>query len=261
MAIASESQPDVLLYDHPASICSQMARLVLEEKGVSYRRRTIDIMETAEQFEPWYTALNPKAVVPTLAVGDEIVTDTINIVHRVDSGFEGPSLTPAGPAGAATMDATLRDIMGLHYGVLLYSRRLDPDGTAPTAIARGRFLREQLERHPERAELIKARIAGNERFRTILADPAEIERHIGEARALTDRLNVALEGGDFVCGDRYTLADTFATAALARFRLHGFDTWWSDGRNAGVAAYYARVKARPSWLAAGVLDEGSERDL
>ena len=94
---------DVLLYDHPASICSQMARLTLVEKGVPFRRQTIDIMETAEQFEPWYTALNPRAVVPTLKHGDEIVTDTIRIVHYVDKQFDGPSLTPADPEAAAAM--------------------------------------------------------------------------------------------------------------------------------------------------------------
>ena len=54
-----------------------MARLALLEKGVPFERRNIDIMKKAEQFEPWYTALNPKAVVPTLAIGDEIVTDTV----------------------------------------------------------------------------------------------------------------------------------------------------------------------------------------
>ena len=64
------SNPKVVLYDYPASICSQMARLALLEKGVPFERRNIDIMKKAEQFEPWYTALNPKAVVPTLAIGD-----------------------------------------------------------------------------------------------------------------------------------------------------------------------------------------------
>ena len=38
-----------------------------------------------------YTALNPKAVVPTLAIGDEIVTDTTVIVSRIDREFEGPA--------------------------------------------------------------------------------------------------------------------------------------------------------------------------
>ena len=87
----------ILLYDFSGSICCQMTRLALAEKDVSYERQTVDIMEAAEQFEPWYTALNPKAVVPTLAIDDEIVTDTIQIGHRIDKDFEGPKLTPTSP--------------------------------------------------------------------------------------------------------------------------------------------------------------------
>jgi glutathione S-transferase len=77
--------PNVVLYDYPTSICSQMARLALLEKGVPFERRNIDIMKKAEQFEPWYTTLNPKAVVPTLAIDDEIVTDTVRIVSFIGS--------------------------------------------------------------------------------------------------------------------------------------------------------------------------------
>ena len=47
----------------------------------------------------------------------------------------------------------------------------------------------------------------------------------------------------------------------ARFRLHGFETWWLDGQNPHVAAYYARMKARPRFMEAGVLDTGTERDI
>lgn len=48
------------------------------------------------------------------------------------------------------------------------------------------------------------------------------------------------------------LADAFATAMLARCKLHGFE-WWSDAMP-NVAAYYERIKRRPSWTAAGVAD-------
>jgi glutathione S-transferase len=253
--------PPILLYDYPSSICSQMARLALVEKGVPFARRTVDIMETAEQFQPWYTALNPKAVVPTLAIGEEIVTDTIRIVHRVDRDFDGPPLTPADPEKAAAMEAIMADVMGLHYGVLLYSRRLAPDGTSPTVVARGHFLREQREQYPDRAEALDKRIAGNERLQKILADPAETAKHVDAARAVVGRIEQALAGRDFVGDDRYTLADTFATPALARFRMHGFEGWWSGGALPNVAAYYARMQARPSWVAAEVIDEGDERLL
>ena len=62
---------------------------------------------------------------------------------------------------------------------------------------------------------------------------------LDEARALVSRIDSVLANAPFVSGDRYTLADTFATPALARFRVHGFDTWWSDGSNANVANYGA----------------------
>ncbi len=250
----------ILLYDFSGSICCQMTRLALAEKDVSYERQTVDIMEAAEQFEPWYTALNPKAVVPTLAIDDEIVTDTIRIVHRIDRDFDGPSLTPASADGAKAMDQMMQNIMGLHYGVLLYSRRLDADGKSSTIIARGAFLREQLRKHPERAEVLNRRVAGNEKMQKILAQPAEVDRHVGEARALVSQIDRALAKTPFVSADHYTLADAFSTAALARFRSHGYDSWWSAGDNTNVAAYYQRMQKRPSWSIAGVVDSGNASD-
>ncbi|MFQ5624941.1 MAG: glutathione S-transferase family protein [Paracoccaceae bacterium] len=248
----------VLLYDHPGSICSQMARLALAEKGVAYSRRTIDIMATAEQFQPWYVALNPKAVVPTLRIGDEIVTDTIRIVTRVDDEFDGP---PLGLPDSATVQGWLAAIMGLHYGVLLYSARLEADGTSPTIVERGRLLARLKAERPELAGLLAARIDGNARFQAILKDRDAVETHIGVARDLVSRMNASLQRHEFVAGDAYSLADCFATAALARFRVHGFERWWRDGRNPCVAAYYAAMRARPSFAAAGVVDSGTERDM
>lgn len=251
----------IVLYDYPGSICSQMARLVLAEKGVAYERVPVDIMDKAEQFEPWYTALNPKAVVPTLTIGDEIVTDTIHIVHRVDAAFPGPDLTPTNEAAADAMRVMMAEIMGLHYGVLLYSRRIAADGTVPGIVARGAHLRQLRNAHPDRAAVLDRRILGNERLQAILGEPAEVERHVGEAKELVAQINRALAKTLFVSADHYTLADAFASAALARFRLHGFEEWWSNGENANVDAYYRRMRHRPTWDVAGVVDSGSEREL
>ena len=87
----------------------------------------------------------------------------------------------------------MADVMALHYGVLLYSRRLDANGQAPTVIERGRFLREQRERHPERAEVLDRRIAGNQRMQKILADPVQVAEHVGQAQALV--------GAQLLCRD------------------------------------------------------------
>jgi glutathione S-transferase len=254
------TSPHVLLYDYPGSICCQMVRLTLAEKGVAYEKHNVDIMDKAEQFEPWYTALNPKAVVPTLAIGDEIVTDTMVIVPRIERQFDGPTLTPSAPEERAAMEAMMRDVMSLHYGVLLYAKR-PARGERSPVVERGIFLRREREMHPDRSEALDRRIAGNDRLQRILADPTEVERRVGEARALVDRIDAALASREFVSGARWTLADAFATASLARFRLHGFDEWWSSGMNENIARYYARMQTRKSFVDAGVIDTGTERDL
>ena len=241
-----------MLYDHKSSICSQMARLALVEKAVSFERRQIDIMETNEQFEPWYVALNPKAVVPTLVLGADVVTDTIRIVNRVQT-LDGPDLS-----GDATTQAWLRDIMAPHYGVLLYRNRLDPDGTAPQIVARGVLLKQLLKKHPEMAGLLEGRIAGNRRFQTLLRNPDEIAGHLASTEALVARMAEAVRYQPFLAGSTYSLADCFATAALARFRLHELQDWW---QGTALEDYYARMKVRPSFKAAEVIDTGSERDL
>ena len=243
---------DLLLYDHRSSICSQMARLALVEKGLAFERRQVDIMETNEQFEPWYIALNPKAVVPTLMIGDEAVTDTIRIVNRVQ-GFEGPDLS----GGPRTQD-WLKDIMALHYGVLLYRNRLDPDGTAPQIVARGTYLADLARARPELAEMLTGRIEGNKRFQGLLKDPEGIQTHLDATRALIDRMAEAVSEAPYLSGETYSLADCFATAALARFTIHRLSIWWEG---TPLEDYYTRMKARPSFTAAEVVETGTERDL
>lgn len=241
-----------ILYDHTGSICSQMARLALVEKAVPFQRRPVDIMETNEQFEPWYVALNPKAVVPTLVMDTEIVTDTIRIVNRVQA-LDGPDLS-----GDSTTQSWLKDIMAPHYGVLLYRNRLDPDGTVPQIIARGLLLEQMLKSHPEMAGLLEGRIAGNRRFQNLLRNPKEIEVHLTSTRALVARMAAAVQQQPFLSGPAYSLADCFATAALARFTMHKLQDWWLG---TALEDYYSRMKARSSFEQAEVMDAGSERDL
>jgi glutathione S-transferase len=243
---------ELVLYDHSGSICSQMARLALVEKGLPFNRRQVDIMETNEQFEPWYVSLNPRAVVPTLQIGDEIVTDTIRIVNRVQQ-FPGPDLS-----GDATTQDWLRDIMAPHYGVLMYRKRLDPDGTAPQIVARGKFLEKLFRERPDLKQLLEIRMEGNRRFQALLKDPDGIERHVSQAHALIGRMALAVANQPFIAGEKYSLADCFATAALARFTIHGFSYLWSD---TPLAGYYVRMKARPSFVTAEVVETGSEKDL
>jgi glutathione S-transferase len=241
---------DLLLYDFPGSICSQMARLAIVEKGLAFTRQTIDIMKTAEQFEPWYIALNPAAVVPTLKDGDVIVTDTVRIVNHINQ-YPGPDLTHG---DAPEVQDWLKRIMALHYGVLLYSAHLDPDRTSPTMIKRAANLRQMASDRPELAAVMAKRIAGNTRLQATLKDPDKVAEEFATSRTLVADMNAALATGPFLCGTAYSLADSFATAALARFKAHGFASWWENGENPNIGPYYERLKSRPSFATAGVVD-------
>ena len=53
------------LYHYWSSVCSQKVRMCLAEKGLDWESRHVDIF-AFENYEPAYTTLNPKAVVPTL---------------------------------------------------------------------------------------------------------------------------------------------------------------------------------------------------
>jgi glutathione S-transferase len=243
---------ELTLYDHRSSICSQMARLALVEKRLSFQRRQIDIMDTNEQFEPWYVALNPRAVVPTLQIDDEVVTDTIQIVNRAQA-MSGPDLS-----GDETTQRWLKDIMALHYGVLLYRNRLEADGTAPQIIARGQFLEQLANDRTDLADTTKARLEGNRRFQALLQSPDEIERHLDATRSLVNRMITAVSSQRYMAGESYSMADCFATAALARFTIHTLGDWWAG---TPLEDYYVRMKARPSFVVADVVDTGTERDL
>ena len=186
--------------------------------------------------------------------GETVVTDTKRIVVFVNRSFDGPDLE-----AGEDIPGWLDRIMDLHYGVLMYSRRIGPDGELPPQItARGTLLRRLHTERPDLREMLTRRLDGNERMQAILADGAQIEAHRSAARALVDAMAATLADRPFLAGDSYSLADCFATAACARFRIHGFDPWWRD---TPLDDYITRMKARPSYAAAGVIDTGSEADL
>lgn len=53
------------LYFHPLSPASQKVRLTLAEKSLDWELKSVDLANK-ENLEPWYLALNPLGVLPTL---------------------------------------------------------------------------------------------------------------------------------------------------------------------------------------------------
>ena len=82
--------PEVTLYHFPPSYFSQIARLVLAEKGVAWRSKFIAPGPPIfESYKPWYMRLNSGGTVPTLVHRSHCIPETIDIVRYVDAAFDG----------------------------------------------------------------------------------------------------------------------------------------------------------------------------
>ena len=76
------------LYHAMWSLCSQMVRVALAEKGLSYESKLIKLCDQypeAENLSPEYLAINPKGIVPSLDLDGEIVLESTNIIKRINS--------------------------------------------------------------------------------------------------------------------------------------------------------------------------------
>ena len=87
-----------VLYGPAFSTYVRTARLALEEKGVAYELRDLD-MSAGAHTEPDYAKLNPFNRVPTLDHGGFVVYETRAITAYGDEAFEGAGVGPGGEHG------------------------------------------------------------------------------------------------------------------------------------------------------------------
>jgi glutathione S-transferase len=86
------------LYHFWSSVCSVRCRMVLEEKGVSWTSRYIDLFKF-DQLRPEYLAINPDGVVPTLVHDGVPIRESTVINEYIDAAFQGPKLCRFSAAG------------------------------------------------------------------------------------------------------------------------------------------------------------------
>ena len=244
----------VTLYSIPTSICSQRVRLTLEEKGVPYTDRTVNVREM-ENLQPPYLALNPRGLVPTLTFGDRAIFDSMTIMLFVDNYFTGPPLHPADAAGRRRMlDWLARfDAFPVHYLSFRWQLERIKQG-APDYWTPGMHdnVVRAMERHPEHRALYERKLVEWDDIVSSVADEALMRDVEQSAYALADDLEVALAEADHLVG-AFSLADITALATVVRLQcgcglaLHG------GGTRPRLDAYIDRLKRRPSY-APGLID-------
>lgn len=275
--------PRLELFHFVMSICSQKSRAALFEAGVTFASNEIVIMPPVnENYIEQYVALRMASeaaatqplvggytgatdvagegfdplVVPTLVDHETaaVITDSRDIALHADR-LSGHRLIPDDIRDTVMEQIDIVDTLphaGLFYGA-------NPDGDhRPPPIQAG--MKDAHLKKIEQVERRKAELPADSRLhdaythklkkeragRAFISNPENmrkiIEAAAGKIAGLEDTL--AASNGDWVAGDRFTLADIFWGVSLYRLLYLGYDWMWADLPN--VAAYAERCFLRPS---------------
>lgn len=247
-----------MLYHHPLSVCSMKVRLVLEEKGLAWSGRVIDIVQQQEQLEPWYLKLNPKGVIPTLEFRNgttKVLTDSAHILRSVASLSEGNVLVPKDEDAHQLMDMLIDLADNIDLQILSYARHPSMEKSEKILNARIKKSRLMAEQYPELKSNYDVCAARSEKSKTFRVDKKHIEDiEQNTLEAITFAEN-QLQGNNFLLGNAYTLADVIWTVVLSRLDLLGYSTWLNKNNFPQIASYYLRMQQRKSYTLAQVQNE------
>lgn len=238
------------LYHGRTSVCSVKVRLALAEKGVDFESRLMTLR--GDQYDPAYTKLNPNAVVPTLVHDDKVIIESTVIMHYVDERFPGSSLMPADPFDRSKLRMTTK-LMDEYVHLACTTLTFATANRAALARLTPQELEAQLAKSPsaKRAE-IKRQVVTQGLDAPVVVDALQ------QQEKLLDRIEAAMAEGRYLAGPDWSLADAAATPYVWRLDKLKLARLWD--RRPAVAAWYDRIRARPSFKAA-VEDWLSPADL
>ncbi|MEM8936923.1 MAG: glutathione S-transferase family protein [Pseudomonadota bacterium] len=256
------------LYHANMSLCSQMVRVALFERGIEYEPvhvKLCDQYDEAENLQPWFLELNPTGVVPVLKVDDQVFYDSAKIIEGLDQygAADATRLWPEDPEKRdelrrwvystglpddAAMGQTLGTAAAIFSSVLLahYIKKL-----------KFRSIINILRKHPRRD---RAWIFTMMYF-TPLAKRFPQTAFDGFVRELLDIEKLLSDGREYLL-EEYSHADINIMCVFHRINEVRLGKMLEMQELPHIARYWERLKQRPGYKA-GVLDYlgPRERDL
>ena len=227
------------------SSASRRVRLCLEEKGLSYQTREVD-MANLEHHSPAYLKVNPNGVVPTLLLEDgRALYESGTICEYLDEVYPAPPLRPADPYERADMRNWIRHIDERIGNLIVFNWAHHLQKSA------------QQWSDEELAEKLK-RIPGNERQEAWLrvARRPYTQEERAQARAnlikLLDRMERALGSTTWLASASYSIADIAAVPFVKRIEEEIAPDEVTPARHPKVTAWWARIQARPAFARAKI---------
>ena len=227
------------LYDSPGSPCARRVRAVLLEKGLGWTTRLVDLTRM-EQKRPEYLALNPNGVVPTLVHDERVLYESNVITEYLDDVFPDPPLYPrdAWDRARAKMWQAFELAMAKEFRPLMYARVIGPyDRLRP---------RDEVLADARRSTADPAHLDWVRRVYDGEVVSEDGARHLDALLVQRlDRLEAALDGHEWLVGDRYTIADLSVAPRVQMYPM--VQVPLEPSRHPRVCEWLARVGARASF--------------
>ncbi len=230
------------LYHYPTSVCAGKVRAVLAEKELPWESRVIDIL-AGEQFQDWYRKLNPSCVVPTLVHDGKPICEAAVICEYLEDAFPEPSLRPHELTGRAKMRIWAKDVETYMAGncagvTFAATHRFEVLKLSP------KELQAFYDGHPNQYLAARKKNWIEQGYQS-----EDAQRSVLIYDTFLRKMEAQLSTTAWLAGDQYTIADASATPYLVRLDMLNY-LEWLDMIGTRVAEWYARVKARNSFMPA-----------
>lgn len=292
--VGDDPNPRFELYHMAFSLCSHKVRTTLAEKRASYTGH--DMIFPVENYAPDYVRLRLKGgeqleqvsdytgrsstttegfdpcVVPTLVdhEANRVIIDSKAICEYINETAPGVDLVPDDIAGEVLRQVEIVD--GTPHVAVLYGKHPGND-TRPAPVAErmegvharkcehlGQLL-EEVKGDEALERAYRNKITKETAAAKFIATPEDMQNAIDEIAGIIGRLDADLEkaAGDWICGERYTLADICWGVSLFRLKWLGLGWLWEDDGPAAsprVEAYTRRLMERPGFREAVIEHPG-----
>lgn len=249
------------LFHFDGAPCAQRVRFALGEKGFArgaevrwdddapatavappgtWTSRVVSLVRK-DHLTPGYAQINPHLVIPALVHDGRLYLESMDIVAYVDALAGGPPLVPCDPAAAADATALVEHGKVLHRSIRYVSFRWNLGRLARLSGAEEAFVAAS-----EPAQSPEQLAAFYREFDREGIDEATYEDHarrLDRAFAALDA-RLAADGRPFLVGADLTHADIIWSIKVLKLVECGYPL---AARHPALAAWYARVSARPAF--------------
>jgi len=228
------------LLNFSQSSCSQKVRILLAEKGLTYRSREIDL-KRQENTAPWFLGINPRGVVPVLVHDGAVHIESNDILAYIEDTFPGAQSWL--PQTTQERDQS-RSLMALEDKLHTSLRVITMGFIAPRKMmAKSEAELDTYEANGPDNAYRNEQIAWWRAFGQNGISDADASHALAAFKDAFERLDWRLQSRDFLLADRPTLVDIAWFISVHRLALAGYPL----SQHRRLNAYYTALLNRPAF--------------